>query len=95
MSAERLLSWSADNRLRWVSAAHVTTSYHYDADGQRIAETGPGGTPHSFGNLFEVEDPAGAACLVEYAYAGDQLLVREESGARLVPTRTTSAPHAR
>jgi YD repeat-containing protein len=83
VSAERLMSWNADNRLRWVSAGNVTTNYRYDADGQRTSKTGPGGTTHYFGNLFEVEDPAGAARLAKYSYAGDQLLARQESGARV------------
>lgn len=54
---DRLMAWSADNRLRWVSSAGgSTTSYRYDADSQRIAKSGPSGTTHYFGNLFEVED---------------------------------------
>jgi RHS repeat-associated protein len=82
VTVERLMSWGADNRLRWVSAGGATTSYRYDADGQRIAKSGPGGTTHYFGNLFEVEDPQGAARLVKYYYAGGLLLARQESGTK-------------
>ena len=75
----RLNGWNADNRLAFVSAGGKTTRYTY-GDGERIKKSGPDGTTHYFGNLLEVNDPAGTNELVKYYYVGSILVAKEEGG---------------
>jgi RHS repeat-associated protein len=73
-----MIAWTPDDRVRSIAnpSTGVERTFAYDASGQRVRETTPGGTTFTFGRYVE-RDPAGG--LVKYYWAGDLLVARRDA----------------
>jgi len=71
----RTLEWDSDNRLASVTQEGITTTFAYDANGQRVKRSSPSGTTYFFGPLLEL----GPEGLIRYYFAGPQLVARRGS----------------
>ena len=73
----RTLAWDYDNRVESVTEAAGSTTYKYNAGGQRTLKSGPNSTTLYFGELADTLNGA----LEKYYYAGSILVAKQSAGA--------------
>jgi RHS repeat-associated protein len=71
----RTLEWDAESRLVRVTMAGGTTTFAYDAKGQRVVKASPSGTTYTFGSLLE----SGPGGLTKYYHAGPLRVAKRDS----------------